>query len=344
MFKRRNQLDPDQQAHELEHARKALITSVSEHPGISHKALLKRVSGNRSMKEQLIGELLESKTVSLDEEDRVRGYFPGQDAIDTTWREYLVHGRESEFRYRHILGLLPSNPRCKLCNVPFQGPGGSVARHLFNRRPSKLNPRMCNECEEFGAKYQGGAEVELSLMFADVRGSTTIAEGMTPTEFGKLIDRFYKATSKVLIQSDAIIDKIIGDQVSGMYVPGFVGPNHAMHAIEAAREVLAVTGHGDSSEPWIPLGAGVHTGVAYVGAVGASDGTSDITVLGDAPNTAARLSSSAAIGEILVSEATSQSAGLSIEGLERRALNLKGKTEPVIVHVMNSEASVRQTA
>jgi adenylate cyclase len=168
------------------------------------------------------------------------------EAIEASWHEYLIHGQESEFRYRHLLGMLPSNPRCLLCNAPFRGPGGIIARNVFNKRPSKMNPRMCNVCDEFGAEHQGGAEVELSLMFADVRGSTPIAESMSPTEFGKLIDRFYKATSKVLIQSDALIDKIIGDQVSGMYLPGFVGPDHAMRAIEAAKEVLKVTGRGCS--------------------------------------------------------------------------------------------------
>ena len=101
-----------------------------------------------------------------------------------------------------------------------------------------------------------------------------------------------------------------------------------------AEEVLRVTGHSDPGGRWIPLGAGVHTGIAFLGSVGTRDGTTDITVLGDAPNTAARLSSSAAPGEILISESTSGAAGLNIELLEKRRLELKGTSEPVTVYVL----------
>lgn len=120
-----------------------------------------------------------------------------------------------------------------------------------------------------------------------------------------------------------------------MYVPGFAGSEHAERAIEAAKEILQVTGHGSPNGPWIPLGAGVHTGTAFVGAVGSSESTTDITVLGDTPNTAARLSSSAAVGEILVSEATRIAAGLKMGSSEKRILELKGKDVPVTAYVVS---------
>ena len=207
-------------------------------------------------------------------------------------------------------------------------------RLLYDKRPSKLNPRLCSSCENFASQYQGGAEVEMSLLFADVRGSTSLAEGMSPVDFSRLINRFYTAVSNVLIRTDALIDKLIGDQAAGMYVPGFAGDQHAWRAVEAAQEVLRVTGHNGPGGAWIPLGVGVHTGVAFLGSVGSKDGTTDITVLGDAPNTAARLSSSAGPGEILVSEATSAAAGFNVDRMEKRLLELKGKREPVAVYVL----------
>lgn len=85
------------------------------------------------------------------------------------------------------------------------------------------------------------------------------------------------------------------------------------------------------AEPWVPLGVGLHTGVAFVGS---KESTTDITVLGDAPNTAARLSSSAAPGEILISEAT----GLNVGQIENRTLGLKGERESVVVYVFSSTA------
>ncbi len=254
--------------------------------------------------------------------------------VEDTWRMFLTEGQHTkEFKFRHLFAMLPSNPRCRFCNAPFHGLGGTLMKIIYDKRRSKLNPVMCNACENFATEYQGGAEIELSLLFADVRGSTTLAESMSTGEFSQLINRFYKAVTKVLIRTDALIDKLIGDQAAGMYVPGFAGSDHAERAIEAAKEILQVTGHGDRGGPWIPLGVGVHTGSAYVGAVGSQEGTTDITVLGDAPNTAARLSSSAAVGEILVSEAASEAARLDVGGSEKRVLDLKGKSEPFTAYV-----------
>jgi len=260
------------------------------------------------------------------------------ETVEQIWRTYLTTGEiESERRKRRLFKVLPGSPRCKNCYAPFQGAGARVVRLVYGKRPSNLNPLLCNVCEEFAREYQGGAEIELTLLFADVRGSTTIAEGMSPTDFSRLINRFYRTASQIMVHSDALIDKIIGDQAAGMYAPGIAGPDHALRAIEAAQEMLRATGHGAPGGPWIPLGIGVHTGVAFVGAVGSDTGTVDITVLGDAANTAARLSSNAAQGEILISEAALAAAGLQIDQPERRSLALKGKSDAVSVYVLKGE-------
>ena len=255
--------------------------------------------------------------------------------VERFWRTYLTTGEfEKERRQRHFLRLLPGTPRCKNCYAPFHGAGSTVVRLVYRKQPSNLNPQLCNVCEQFARQYQGGAEIELSLLFADVRGSTNLAEEMSPLDYSKLINRFYNTASQVMVRTDALIDKIIGDQVAAMYVPGFAGPTHARRALEAAQEILRATGHARPEGPWIPLGAGVHTGTAFVGSVGSKEGTSDITVLGDAANTAARLASSARQGEILISDAAYTAAGLDLGQLEKRHLELKGKSQPVLVHVL----------
>ena len=257
------------------------------------------------------------------------------------WRKMLQTGEfMREAQQRKILRFLPGNMRCKSCYAPFDGIGSTIAWHLYHKRPSNVNPKLCTTCEEFARTYPGGVEIELSLLFADVRGSTTIAEGMSPAEFGKLINRFYKTATDVLADSDAIIDKIIGDQAAGIFVPGFAGSDHAQKAIDAGKRILSLTGHGSKKGPWIPLGVGIHTGTAYVGSLG-STGVTDITVLGDVANTAARLSSSAGIGEIYISEAASQYAGYDgSENLEKRELALKGKKNKIIVKVFSKYTSV----
>lgn len=183
-------------------------------------------------------------------------------------------------------------------------------------------------------QYPGGAEVELSMLFVDARGSTSLAEQMTATEFSRLMDRFYKAATKVLIKTDAYIDKLVGDEVVALYLPLFTGPNHAGAAVQAAQGLLKATGHARKAGPWLPIGVGVHTGVAYVGVVSGAEGTmKDVTALGDNVNTTARLASSAGPGEVLISEAAYSAAGIDFTGMEQRQLELKGKSEPIAVHV-----------
>jgi adenylate cyclase len=230
--------------------------------------------------------------------------------------------------------LLPENPRCKACSAPFQGIGAPLVKILLGKRQSQMDPRFCNQCTDFMRKYPGGAQIEITMVFADVRGSTTLAEKLSPAAFSEVINRFYKATTKVLLQADALIDRLIGDEVVGIYVPGLAGPEHARRAIDSAQELLRVTGHADPEGPWIPVGAGVHTGVSYVGTVGSKSGAMDLTALGDVPNVAARLASLAAPGEVNVSEAACQAANLDTGELERHELSLKGRAQPVATSVI----------
>jgi len=256
------------------------------------------------------------------------------------WRTYMMEGRIPDYaspvwfekKYlRPIVRLLPSDPRCRFCYYPFEGIGGALSRSLLGLAPSKLNPQLCNVCENMASEYQGGAEIDISILFADVRGSTTIAENMSPTDFSQLIDRFYKATTKVLFRKNAMVEKLIGDEVTGFFAPGFAGEMHAQVAVEAGEEILRATGHKDPDGPWIPVGIGVHTGRTFVGAVSAEGGAADITILGDTPNTGSRITSQAAAGEVLISEAAMNAAGLKTEGMEDRLLTLKGREEPVKV-------------
>src|SRR5207248_10959617 len=126
-------------------------------------------------------------------------------------------------------------------------------------------------------KYPGGAEVEISVLFADVRGSTAIAERMPPQEFSRLMARFYGAAAAVIDEWDGIVDKFVGDGAVALFIPGFAGSDHAADAVAAARRLLEETGG------WVPVGTGVHTGTSFVGSVGEGD-VRDFTALGDTVN------------------------------------------------------------
>jgi adenylate cyclase len=250
---------------------------------------------------------------------------------DPQWRA-LLDGTSGDFAVgRRFLRHIPSSPRCKLCAAPFQGPGAPVMR-LLDRGPWNKNPTICGYCFKQLERGRGGAEIELSLLFADIRGSTGIGESMGPTAFHGLMSRFYEAMTKVLVANDGIVDKFVGDEVVALFIPALTGDEHASRAVEAAREMLKVTGHGDAAGPWAPLGIGIHTGVAYVGVVG--DAVTDFTALGDSVNVTARLASAADAGEILVSETASRLAGLD-GGLETRQLTLRGRQQTLDVRVLH---------
>ena len=232
-----------------------------------------------------------------------------------------------------LLGILPGRPRCLECDAPMAGVGNWIMRPL-GYGPSVLTPHLCNQCERAILEHEGGAEVELSLLFADIRGSTLLAQQKGAAEYTQFIQRFYKVVAGLLIERDGLVNRLMGDQVIGMFVPAFSGASHARAAIDAALEILRQTGHGDPVGPWAPVGIGIHKGMAYVGAVGSKDGVKEIAVLGNAANLAARLSSKAADGEVLVSEEAADAAGLTDQKLEKRRLKLKGFDKPVMARIL----------
>jgi len=253
-------------------------------------------------------------------------------ATEEKWRKILTEGEPIGRHMYHLFGMLPSNPRCKLCAAPFKSWGGALMR-VIGREQSKYNPRFCQPCERFD--NPGGAEIELTMLFADVRNSTALAEQMSAKEFSQLMNRFYTVASKVLIKTDALVDRLLGDEVIGLFIPGFAGEEHPRRAIEAAQDLLELTGHRDNKGPWLPVGVGVHTGPAFVGVVGgAEDNPSDFTALGDNVNVTSRLASQAGPGEILISEVAYGLANLNLGNLEQRELELKGKSERTKVRVL----------
>jgi adenylate cyclase len=253
---------------------------------------------------------------------------PPSNENEEFWRDFLSGGHSKEHAARRVLKLIPHAPRCRLCAAPFAGAGVPLMR-LIGKRPSDKNPNWCGSCFKFMTDHHGGAEIECTLLFADIRGSTTLAEGMQPADFRRLMDRFYDTAATVIFDHDGIVDKFVGDELVAMFFPLLSGERHAGRGIDAARALLQAAGHTDLGGPWVPVGAGVHTGMAWIGAVGEGTHTT-LTALGDAVNTTARLASAATAGEILVTADAATAAELD-SSLERRPLELRGKKQPIQV-------------
>jgi adenylate cyclase len=219
-----------------------------------------------------------------------------------------------------------------MCTGPFGTPGGPI-RRLIGLGPWPGNPKYCAGCFKDLYRNRAGAEIESTLLFADIRGSTQLAESMPSTDFRGHMDRFYITAADVLVAHEAIVDKFVGDEVIGIFIPALTDGNHAAQAIDAGVDLLRATGHATKT-PWVPVGVGINTGPAYVGVVGTADHV-EFTALGDAVNITARLASLAGAGEILVTEAAARAAPLPpVDARERRHLDLRGRSEATDVLVL----------
>jgi adenylate cyclase len=263
----------------------------------------------------------------------------GSSDPEAEWRALLTGDHVDVRRLRRVFGRVPSPPRCKMCHVPFHGIAGFVLRPVFG--PWERNAQLCKNCMRGLMKLGvGGAEVELSLLFADIRGSTALGERLRAAEFSAVLSAFYRLAANAIVENEGLVDKFVGDEVVGLFIPGFSGADPAARAIAAGRAIIEAVGATTASPVGaIPVGAGVHTGIAYVGSLGSSEQISDFTALGDPVNTTARLASLAAAGELLVSLEASERAGLDSGDLERRTVEVRGREEGLDVYSLRPAAA-----
>ena len=180
------------------------------------------------------------------------------DPVDVDFFERRINGHMPR-TFMRVMRLVPSDPRCRICHAPFGGVGGRIMRR-FGFGPSRKNPALCNTC--FEQAPMGGVEMELGVLFVDVRGFTSLAEQMPPDDVAQMLNRFYEAASKVLTRS-AIIDKLVGDEVMALYLPQLLGEHWEDDLLRDAVDLLAAVGYGGSEEPWLPVGVGIDVGRAY---------------------------------------------------------------------------------
>ena len=262
---------------------------------------------------------------------------PGQPLDPADWEAYFRFSAQPQNRaIKWVLRTLPASPRCGYCGAPFEGVGGRLVGPL-GYRPSRKNPSLCAVCVE--SAPPGGMTTEAGVLFADLRGFTTLSETLAPAESSAMLRRLYGHATKVLLPK-ALIDKLIGDEVMALYVPWLMGHckldiddaarrETATVMVDHARELLRRIGYGSSGEPEFALGIGLDFGEAFVGNIG-DDVVRDFTAIGDVVNTAARLQGQAAAGEIVVSARLAQH--LETPPGEPEQVLLKGKSEPVDVY------------
>jgi adenylate cyclase len=174
-------------------------------------------------------------------------------------------------------------------------------------------------------RFRGGAEVPITVLFADVRGSTGMAERSSASEFSVLLSSFYALVTDAVRDEGGIIDKFLGDGVMALFIPSFTEAQHAQRGLNAARRILR--------DAELPIGVGLNTGQAFTGFLGPSDEVSGFSAVGDAVNVAHRLGEAAGAGELIVGgdelSAGAPPSSAAGEVWELRDLQVKGRDEPV---------------
>jgi adenylate cyclase len=179
----------------------------------------------------------------------------------------------------------------------------------------------------------GGESQRVTLLFADVRGFTTMAETMKPREAVEVLNEFFARMTNVIFEHDGTLDKYLGDGLMALFGAPFALQNDAEAAVRAAvnmQKSLEELNKISGKQP-LNIGIGIHTGEAVVGFLG-TERRMDYTAIGDTVNVASRLTSQAGPGQIVISNATHAQIGREISCCPLSAMKLKGRAEPIEVH------------
>jgi adenylate cyclase len=209
-----------------------------------------------------------------------------------------------------------------------------VARANYGRfLPEYVVQQILEDPESFKL---GGVNQELTVLFADIRGFTSLAEIAPPEKVVQLLNRYFSAMSDIIFAHGGTLDKYIGDGLMALFGAPTVSPDDACNAVAAAvamqRQVQSINDElRREGLDEIQVGIGLHTGEATVGYIG-SERRSEYTAIGDTVNLAARLESNALPGQILMTEATAAAARESgCSFAPRDAIVVKNRVQPVPV-------------
>lgn len=179
----------------------------------------------------------------------------------------------------------------------------------------------------------GGVNQMITVLFADIRGFTTIAEKESPENVVALLNQYFTAMTEIIFEHGGTLDKYIGDGLMALFGAPTATEADAANAVNAAvamqKRLLELRSEGEGQEfADVAIGIGLHTGVATVGYIG-SERRSEYTAIGDTVNLASRLESNTTGGQILISEATAQAAGDIFPMIKQEALTVKNRVQPV---------------
>lgn len=255
-----------------------------------------------------------------------------QTGNEALWHTIFAEGDPVLQKMQRFHLKLPGHPRCRLCLAPFGGVGGWFMR-LRGRKPNNRNPAFCNACDKFIDSFPGGAEIDMSMLYVDIRNSTEYADSHSAASVSQRVNAFLDQASEIIIRNDGFVSEFYGDCIVATWPPGFSGQDHGKKAHQTALELVGDRNLVSNSGTPIPVGVGVHTGKIFIGTVSAFQGTlRGVSIFGRNVNLTARMAAKAKASEVLGSAANITSAGKEPSSFSSEKVELKGFSEPVDVY------------
>lgn len=257
-----------------------------------------------------------------------------QQGNEEVWKAIFEVGHPDLLKQHWLHRKMPTKPRCRLCLVPFKGIGGWFMRR-WGKAQNSRNPNFCNACDGFLEAFPGGAEVDMSILFVDIRHSTEYSDSNKPSDVSRRINTFLSEATAIITAQDGFIMAFYGDCIVAVWPPGFAGEEHAEKAQQAARKLAKSENMVDENGENIPLGVAVHSGNVFIGTVSALQGSfRDVSIFGQAVNLTARMASHASANQALASVENVTRSGRSSAGLNSERVLLKGLAEPVDLYTL----------
>ncbi|HVE59899.1 MAG TPA: adenylate/guanylate cyclase domain-containing protein [Pyrinomonadaceae bacterium] len=206
-----------------------------------------------------------------------------------------------------------------------------VARANYSRfMPEYVVKQLLEKPDSFRL---GGVNQKITVLFADIRGFTTLSEKENPEKIVGLLNRYFTAMSEILFAYGGTLDKYIGDGLMAIFGAPTASPEDAKNALKTAvamQKRLVKLNEELSSEGFsrVEIGIGLHTGIATIGYIG-SEQRSEYTAIGDSVNIASRLEQNARGGQILISEATAAECENLATFIPQEPLTVKNRLQPV---------------
>lgn len=215
-----------------------------------------------------------------------------------------------------------------------------VARANYSRfMPEYVVKQLLENPDSFRL---GGVNQTITVLFADIRGFTSISEHEDPERVVGLLNKYFSAMTEIIFEHGGTLDKYIGDNIMALFGAPTATPEDAKNAVKAAvamQKQLVVLKQQEPQFQRIAVGIGLHTGVATVGYVG-SERRSEYTAIGDTVNVASRLESNSIGGQILISDATAHAAGDIFILMKREPIVVKNRLQPVELYEVKWESEV----